>query len=59
MQPVSLDAYVLPALFDNATRKASMAPRTLVAEVAFRNKAFGEYQADAARNLAAENRDGV
>jgi hypothetical protein len=54
-----LDAYVPPALFDNATSKAGMAPRTRVAEAAFRNKAFGECQADAARNLAAKNRSGV
>ena len=50
------DAYVLPALFDNAAAKVSMAPRALVAEATFRNAALGKYLADTARKVAAEDR---
>ena len=54
-----MDAYVPPALFGNATAKVGIAPPTLVAEVAFRNKALGEHLANAARMVAAEDRSGV
>lgn len=50
------DAYVLPALFENAAGKIGMTPRALVAEATFRNKALGEYLADAARKVAAQDR---
>jgi hypothetical protein len=50
------DAYVLPALFENAARKAGMAQRALVAEATFRNDALGQYLANAARKVAAEDR---
>jgi len=51
------EAYVLPALFENAASKVGMAPRALVAEATFRNHALGEYLANAARNVAAEDRE--
>lgn len=50
------DAYVLPALFENAAAKVGMAPRALVAEATFRNNALGEYLANAARKVAADDR---
>ncbi len=50
------DAYVLPALFDNAAAKAGMTTRALVVESTFRNQALGEYLADAARKVAAQDR---
>lgn len=50
------DAYVLPALFERSAQKVGMAPRALVTEATFRNNALGEYLADAARKVAAEDR---
>lgn len=50
------DAYVLPALFERAAEKVGMAPRALLAEATFRNMALGEYLANAARKVAAEDR---
>jgi len=45
-------AHVLPALFENAAQKAGMAPRALVAEATYRNRALGEYLAKAAVQVA-------
>lgn len=50
------DAYVLPALFDNAAAKVGMSPRALIAEATFRNHDLGEYLANAARTVAAQER---
>lgn len=50
------DAYVLPALFERSAEKVGMAPRTLVAEATFRNRALGEYLANAARKVADQDR---
>lgn len=50
------DAYVLPALFERSAQMVGMAPRALVAEATFRNNALGEYLANAARQVAAEDR---
>jgi hypothetical protein len=50
------DAYVLPALFERAAEKVGMHPRALVAEATFHNAALGEYLANAARKVAAEDR---
>lgn len=50
------DAFVLPALFENAAAKVSMSPRALLAEATFRNEALGKYLADAARKVAAQDR---
>ena len=50
------DAYVLPALFERSAQMVGMAPRALVAEATFRNPALGEYLANAARKVAAEDR---
>lgn len=51
------DAYVLPALFERSAEKVEMAPRALVAEATFRNRALGEYLADCARKVAATDRN--
>lgn len=50
------DAYVLPALFENAAQKAGMTSRALIVEATFRNRPLGKYLADAARKVAAEDR---
>lgn len=50
------DAFVLPALFENAAAKVGMSPRALITEATFRNNALGEYLADAARKVAAQDR---
>lgn len=50
------DAYVLPALFERAAEKVGMQPRALVVEATFHNAALGEYLANAARKVAAEDR---
>ncbi len=54
-----VDVYVLPALFSNAAAKVGKAPRTLVAEANLRNKSLGEHLANAARMIAAEDRNGA
>ena len=51
------DAYVLPALFERSAAKVGMTPRALVAEATFRNRALGEYMADAARKVAVADRE--
>lgn len=51
------DAYVLPALFERSAAKVGMAPRVLVAEATFRNRPLGEYLANAARQVAAADRE--
>lgn len=53
------EAYVLPALFERSAQMVGMAPRALVAEATFRNNALGEYLANAARKVAAEDRAGA
>lgn len=53
------DAYVLPAVFERSAQMVGMQPRQLVAEATFRNQALGEYLADAARKVAAEDRKEV
>jgi hypothetical protein len=50
------DAYVLPALFERTAQMAGMPERALIAEATFRNNALGEYLADAARKVAAQDR---
>lgn len=50
------DAYVLPALFERTAQMAGMPQRALIAEATFRNQALGEYLANAARKVAAEDR---
>ena len=50
------DAYVLPALFERTAEMVGMNQRALVAEATFRNQALGEYLADAARKVAAQDR---
>ena len=52
--PVSA-AYVLPALFDGAAKKIGMHPRTLLAEATYRNRGLGDYLAELALKVAAED----
>ena len=54
-----LDAYVPPGLFGSAAAKAGLALQMLVAEANFRSKTFSEHLANAARMVAAEDRNGV
>lgn len=49
------DAYVLPALFENAAGKAKMPLRAFVAEATYRNRALGDYLAGVCRKIAAED----
>lgn len=49
------DAYVLPALFERSAEKVGMPIRALIAEATFHNQALGEYLADAARKVAAQD----
>jgi hypothetical protein len=51
------DAYVLPALFERSAQSVGMAPRALVAEATFNNRALGEYLAKAARKVAIADRE--
>lgn len=48
------EAYVLPALFENAAAKAGMPVRALLSQATYSNPALGEYLASAARKVAAE-----
>lgn len=50
------DAYVLPALFERAAQKVGISRAALLAEATYRNRALGEYLADCARKVAAEDR---
>lgn len=50
------DAYVLPALFERSAQKVGMPMRALIAEATFRNASLGEYLAEAARKVAAQDR---
>lgn len=50
------DAYVLPALFERTAQMVNMPERALIAEATFRNVALGEYLANAARKVAAQDR---
>lgn len=45
-------AYVLPALFDNAAKKAGLPVRALIAQATYSNPALGEYLAGCARTVA-------
>jgi hypothetical protein len=49
-------AYVLPALFEHVGEQVGMAPRALVAEATYRNRALGEYLAKAAVKVARQDR---
>lgn len=49
------DAYVIPALFENAAAKVGMSVSGLLAEVAL-NRKLGEYLAQAARKAADADR---
>ena len=49
------DAYVLPALFDNAAAKAGLPVRALLAQATYSNQKLGEYLAEAARKVAQED----
>jgi hypothetical protein len=53
------DAYVLPALFEGAARKVGMPTEALLAQATYSNPPLGEYLADAARKVAAEDRKGA
>lgn len=46
------DAYVLPALFENAAEKANVPLRGLLAEATYRNNPLGEYMAKVAKTVA-------
>ena len=50
------DAYVLPALFERSAEMAKMPLRAFIAEATYRNNPLGEYLANAARKVAAEDR---
>lgn len=50
------DAYVLPALFERAAEMAKMPVRALLSQATYTNEALGEYLANAARKVAAEDR---
>jgi len=50
------DAYVLPAVFERSAQSVGLPPRALVAEATYRNRALGEYLADVARKVAAQDR---
>ena len=50
------DAYVLPALFERTAEMAKMPVRALLSQATYTNEALGEYLANAARKVAAEDR---
>lgn len=50
------DAYVLPALFERTAQMVKMPVRAFLAQATYSNNALGEYLADAARKVAAEDR---
>lgn len=50
------DAYVLPALFERTAQMVNMPVRGMIAEATYRNNALGEYLANAARKVAADDR---
>jgi hypothetical protein len=54
-QVVPKDAYVLPALLEHSAKLARMSLKDLLAETAT-NEPLGEYLANAARRVAAEDR---
>lgn len=51
------DAYVLPALFEGAARKAGMVPSALLTQATYTNNALGEYLAECARKVAIADRE--
>lgn len=53
------DAYVLPALFERSAEMAKMPVRALLSQATYSNNALGEYLANAARKVAAEDRAGA
>ena len=46
------DAFVLPALFENAARAANMSARQLISDATYSNMALGEYLASVAKKAA-------
>jgi hypothetical protein len=50
------DAYVLPALFERTAEMAKLPVRSFLAQATYSNNALGEYLANAARKVAAEDR---
>lgn len=50
------DAYVLPALFERAAQMANLPVRALLSQATYTNHALGEYLANAARKVAADDR---
>lgn len=51
------DAYVLPALFERTAQKVNMAPRALLSQAIYSNKALGEYLAGCAHKVAIADRE--
>ncbi len=52
------DAYVLPALFERSAQMANLPVRALLSQATYSNNALGEYLANAARKVAAEDKKG-
>lgn len=52
------DTYVLPALFERTAQMANMSVRGMIAEATYRNNELGEYLAQCARKIAAQDRNG-
>ena len=50
------DAYVLPAIFERSAQMTGMPVRALLSQATYSNPALGEYLANAARKVAAEDR---
>lgn len=50
------DAYVLSAVFERSAEKVGMSKAALVTEATYRNNKLGEYLAEVARVVAAEDR---
>ena len=50
------DAYVLPALFERSAEMVGVSVRALLSQATYTNHALGEYLANAARKVAAEDR---
>jgi hypothetical protein len=51
-------AYVLPALFEGAAKKVGMQPGTLLVEAVYYNAPLGQYLAECAAIVAAEDKKG-
>ncbi len=50
------EAYVLPAVFERTAQVAKMPVRAFIAEATFRNHKLGEYLANVARKVAADDK---